>query len=75
MFSLNPYFVSGFADAESYFSTTIYKNNKLKTGYRVSSFFGIRLNQRDSFILYQLQEFFGGIGTISIDITANAVKF
>ena len=75
VFGLNPYFVSGFADAESYFSTTIYKNNKLKTGYRVSSFFGIRLNQRDSFILYQLQEFFGGIGTISIDITANAVKF
>nr|AYE93291.1 LAGLIDADG homing endonuclease [Termitomyces sp.]AYE93310.1 LAGLIDADG homing endonuclease [Termitomyces sp.] len=73
--TLNPYFVSGFADAESYFSTTIYKNNKLKTGYRVSSFFGIRLNQRDSLILYQLQEFFGGVGTISIDAKANAVKY
>lgn len=29
---LNPYFVSGFADAESSFSTTIYQNQKLRTG-------------------------------------------
>jgi len=29
---LNPYFVSGFTDAEGYFGTSIYKNNKLKTG-------------------------------------------
>jgi hypothetical protein len=39
---LNPYFVSGFADAESTFCTTIYKNTPsgaLKTGLRVRSFF------------------------------------
>lgn len=72
---LNPYFVSGFADAESSFSCTIYKNNKLTTGYRVRSFFEISLNQKDSFILYQLQEFFGGIGTIRLDKKANAVKY
>jgi LAGLIDADG endonuclease len=72
---LNPYFVSGFSDAESYFSTTIYKNNKLKTGFRVSSFFGIRLNQQDRHLLYQLQEFFGGIGSISIDKKVKAVKY
>ena len=29
---LNPYFVSGFVDAEGYFGTSIYKNKKLKTG-------------------------------------------
>ena len=29
---LNPYFISGFVDAEGYFGTLIYKNNKLKTG-------------------------------------------
>ena len=29
--NLNPYFISGFTDAEFiFFSTTIYKNNKLK---------------------------------------------
>ena len=72
---LNPYFVTGFADAESSFSTTIYKNNKLTTGYRVRCFFVISLNQRDSFILYQLQKFFGGVGTIRIDKKANALKY
>ena len=45
---LNPYFLSGFADAEASFGTTIYKNNKLKPGYRVRSFFSINLNQQDS---------------------------
>jgi hypothetical protein len=29
---LNPYFVTGFVDAEGYFGTSIYKNKKLKTG-------------------------------------------
>jgi len=72
---LNPYFVSGFADAESSFCTTIYKDNKLKTGWRVRSFFVITLNQRDSLLLYQVQEFFGGIGTFSIDKKANALKY
>lgn len=36
---LNPYFVTGFADAESCFSATIYKSIKLRTGYRVRAFF------------------------------------
>ena len=72
---LNPYFVSGFADAESSFSTTIYKNNKLTTGYRVRSCFEIGLNQRDSFILYQLQKIFNGIGTMRIDKKANAIRY
>ena len=72
---LNPYFISGFADAESSFCTTIYKDNKLKTGWRVRSFFLIRLNQRDSLLLYQIQEFFSGIGTFSIDKKNNALKY
>jgi hypothetical protein len=72
---LNPYFVSGFADAEASFGTTIYKNNKLKTGYRVRSFFSINLNQQDSFILFQIQQFFGGIGSIRADKKANALIY
>jgi hypothetical protein len=72
---LNPYFVTGFSDAESCFSISIYKNNKLKTGYRVRSSFFIRLNQQDNFVLYQLQNFFEGIGTISTDKKANALKY
>jgi hypothetical protein len=72
---LNPYFVSGFADAESCFSTTIYKNNKLTTGYRVRSCFEISLNQRDGFLISQIQLFFEGIGTRRFDKKSNAVKY
>ena len=72
---LNPYFVSGFVDAEGHFGTTIYKEKKLKTGWRVLSYFTVTLNERDSFLLHQLQEFFGGIGTIRKDNKANALKY
>jgi len=72
---LNPYFVTGLIDAEGCFSTTIYKNIKLKTGWRVQSFFEIGLNQKDSFLLYQLQEYFGGIGSIRLDKKSNALKY
>ena len=72
---LNPYFVSGLIDAEGYFTTSIYKDKKLKTGWRVKSSFEIGLNSQDSLLLYQLQEFFGGIGTFRIDKKANALKY
>ena len=73
--ALNPYFITGFSDAESSFSVTIYKNKKLTTGYRVRPFFVIGLNERDSLLLTQIQEFFGKIGTMRKDKTANAVKY
>ena len=72
---LNPWFVTGFTDAEGSFCTTIYKNKAYKTGWVVRSFFQIGLNQRDSFLIYQLKDFFGGIGTISLDKKANVLKY
>ena len=72
---LNPYFVSGFADAESSFSSTIYRDKKLQTGWHVVCSFQIGLNLKDRFLIYQLKEFFGGIGTLTIDKKANALKY
>lgn len=74
---LNPWtlFVTGFIDAEGTFCTTIYKNEAYKTGWVVRSFFEIGLNQRDSYLIYQLKDFFGGIGTISLDKKANVLKY
>jgi hypothetical protein len=68
-------FFSGLIDAEGTFSTTIYKDTRYKTGWRVRSFFEIGLNQRDKFLIYQLQEFFGGVGTISVDQKADVLKY
>lgn len=39
------------------------------------SYFEIGLNQKDSLLLYQLQEFFGGIGSIRLDKKSNALKY
>jgi hypothetical protein len=72
---LNPWFVTGFIDAEGCFCSTIYKNKKLKTGWRVLSYFEIGLNQKDNLLLYQLQDFFGGIGSIRLDKKSNALKY
>ena len=72
---LNPWFVTGIIDAEGTFCTTIYKNKAYKTGWVVRSFFEIGLNQRDSSLIYQLKDFFEGIGTISLDKKANVLKY
>src|SRR6202044_4218015 len=50
---LNPYFITGFTDAEGCFCTSIYKDEKYKTGCRVRSFFVIALNKRDRLLLLQ----------------------
>ena len=39
------------------------------------NFFEIGLNQRDSSLIYQLKDFFEGIGTISLDKKANVLKY
>jgi len=72
---LNPWLVTGIIDAEGTFCTTIYKNKAYKTGWVVRSFFEIGLNQRDSSVIYQLKDFFEGIGTISLDKKANVLKY
>jgi LAGLIDADG endonuclease len=72
---LNPWFVTGIIDAEGTFCTTIYKNKAYKTGWVVISFFEIGLNKRDSSLIYQLKDFFEGIGTISLDKKANVLKY
>ena len=72
---LNPWFLTGIIDAEGTFCTTIYKNKAYKTGWVVRSFFEIGLNQRDSSLIYQLKDFFEGIGTISLDKKTNVLKY
>jgi LAGLIDADG endonuclease len=72
---LNPWFLTGIIDAEGTFCTTIYKNKAYKTGWIVRSFFEIGLNKRDSSLIYQLKDFFEGIGTISLDKKTNVLKY
>jgi len=55
---LSPYWVTGFADAESSFSIRITKDKKRKVAWRVSPIFSIELHKRDLLILKRLQIFF-----------------
>ena len=58
-----PYWVTGFADAESYFSIRFVALKDKKLSWAVNPVFGIELHEKDFFLLKQIQTFFG-VGTI-----------
>jgi LAGLIDADG endonuclease len=56
---LNPWFVTGFTDAEGCFGLYIYKNANYKTGWFISLVFKISLHEKDQIILEQIKKYFG----------------
>jgi len=53
--TLNPWFLSGFADAESSFILSIFKNEKSKLKWRVSPYFSIHIHIKDIALLKLIQ--------------------
>ena len=64
-FKLNPWFVTGFSDAEGSFSILIQRNTKYLTGYRVKAIFAIGLHKKDLNLLEGIKGFFG-VGKIHV---------
>ena len=62
--TLNPYYVTGFADGESCFYLSISSNSRLRTGYRVKVSFQIGLHENDLSLLKRINAFFG-VGSIT----------
>lgn len=62
-FKLNPWFVTGFADAEGCFTVTFQKNLRVKNGYSITPRFKFSLHRKDLQLLEQLKTFFG-VGSI-----------
>jgi len=60
---LCPYWITGFADAESSFSIRITKNKDRKIGWRISPIFSIELHKKDLLLLSRIQAFFN-VGAI-----------
>jgi hypothetical protein len=63
---LKPYWVTGFTDAEGTFTIVIDKVQKRKLGWRIQSKFQICLHVRDLPLLLKIQQFFRGIGSVSV---------
>lgn len=61
----NPYFVTGFCDAESCFSLNIIKNPLYNLRWKITLVFSIHLHSKDINILYLIQKFFG-VGKVTI---------
>jgi len=64
--SLNPNFITGFIDGEGCFHITIAKKTGYRTGYSVNLSFSIGLHSKDVDLLRSIQEYFGGIGILSV---------
>lgn len=61
--SLNPLWVTGFADGESSFTVSIRRNKKYTTGWNIELCFQFCLHQKDKALLEQIQNYFG-VGNI-----------
>lgn len=72
---LHPFFVTGFADGESSFSILISEYKRMKIGWQVKAEFQICLHSKDVEILYKIQEFFKGIGNISIKSNRDVAQY
>jgi len=63
---LDPFFVTGFTDAEGSFILSINKSTRYKVGWSVVACYQIVLNIKDVDILYRIQEYFEGVGSVTI---------
>jgi hypothetical protein len=64
--SLNPWFITGFADAEASFIISITKSSTNRSGWSVQPYFKISLHQKDKYLLEKCQCYFKGAGKIVI---------
>ena len=72
-YALNPWFVTGFADAEGCFLINITSNSKMKTGYSIDLAFKIGLHSKDSALVKELRNFFG-VGSVT-DRSKDAIQY
>lgn len=61
--NLNPWFVTGFADAESSFTMSVFKSKTAAIGWTVEPCFIINLHQKDIELLKKIRDFFG-VGSV-----------
>ena len=70
--NLNPWFITGFTDAEGCFSIKVQKNIKLKTNWRIRPVFSITLGIKDLSLLEKIQQ---TLGVGKIFLLSNSVMY
>ena len=72
---LDPWFITGYVDAEGYFSIELFKDSKAKFKYTPRLVFGINLHVKDLPILLSFKDTLG-LGTVSTKgkVTSYTVK-
>jgi len=71
---LNPYFITGFSDAESSFLIGSYKDDKRKTGWIVALEFTIVLHEKEEILLEAIRNFFSGVGIVK-KVNNNLIRY
>lgn len=64
---VDPWFWTGYIDAEGSFIIIIDRNKKRKLGWRVQASFQIGLHIRDVDLIKEFSQYLGGIGSIHIN--------
>ena len=64
---LNPYFITGYTDGDGSFSISVKARKTAKFGYLIAPVYsiGANINPYNKMLLENIQEFFGGVGSIS----------
>lgn len=62
---LDPYFITGFTDAEGCFYIDFVKRKQMKLGWTIHGVFGIVLHKQDIALLELIQLYFNGMGNIT----------
>lgn len=62
---INPWFITGFSDAEGCFMLSVIKAPLLRVGWRIIPSFQIGLHKRDEELLNNIKAYFGGKGSIT----------
>lgn len=77
-FKLYPWFVTGFTDAEGFFSISVVRVPRLKLGWTVYLQFGYTLHIKDKEFLDRIKEFFTvgnvGVGKNNCDFRVTSIK-
>jgi len=64
---INPWVWSGLIDGEGSFTIIIVKDKTRKLGWRIEAKFQLGLHSKDYDVLFQLQQYLGGIGAIYLN--------